>query len=669
MTDSLSQIWNKLTAPQSTDPDEARREYMTKVILVIISAVFWVSVPLMGGTWVIDAVPVDMLIVAVLLSALFSGGWWLAHKGHWRVSGYIVPWLLFALAVRDSYVYGVGATNIMEYTTAILLTAILHGPREQWLALLVSISASMGFQLLHLQRRTTTLADFGYWGVTVGFFYVVVFLLLRFFTAQFQQALDRVRAVAQAMTEEVIARRQAEKEIKEYRDHLEDLVEQRTAELRDSEEKFRELAENLEELVEQRTRELEEERANLAQRVAERTSELRTANAELARAARLKDEFMANMSHELRTPLNAVLGMAEALQEQFMGPLNEAQLKSVRAVEESGRHLLSLINDILDLSKIEAGKLELYLETVSVETISQASLQFIKQMAHKKRIKISFDIEPNLKDIRADQLRLKQILVNLLTNAVKFTPTGGQVGLEVTADVQNEMILFSVWDTGIGISQRDIARLFQPFMQVDSSLSRKHEGTGLGLALVARLARLHGGNVMVESEREKGSRFTVSLPYNLPSCEKDEVDAADEEATSPAPTPCDADATPNKQAPLIMLAEDNETNIQTTADYLRIKGYRVEVARDGIEAVELAKHINPTLILMDIQLPRVNGLEAIRQLRAAAETEAVPIIALTALAMPGDRERCLAAGADDYLSKPVSLKKLVAKMKTFVAEQ
>ncbi|MBI1878896.1 MAG: PAS domain-containing sensor histidine kinase, partial [Chloroflexi bacterium] len=258
---------------------------------------------------------------------------------------------------------------------------------------------------------------------------------------------------------------------------------------------------------------LAEERALLAQRVTERTAELSAANAELARVARAKDEFLASMSHELRTPLNAILGLTEALQEQTRGPLNERQLKSLRTIEESGRHLLALINDILDLSKIEAGKLELQLDRVSLEAVCQASLQFIKEAAAKKKIDVSFTLDTGEATMRADTRRLKQILVNLLSNAVKFTPVGGQVGLVVTGETERQVITFCIWDTGIGIAPEDLPRLFKPFVQVDSSLSRQHEGTGLGLALVTRLVELHGGSLTVESEPSQGSRFIVSLPW------------------------------------------------------------------------------------------------------------------------------------------------------------
>ncbi|MEW5959384.1 MAG: GAF domain-containing protein, partial [Chloroflexota bacterium] len=252
---------------------------------------------------------------------------------------------------------------------------------------------------------------------------------------------------------------------------------------------------------------LEKERALLARRVAERTADLSAANAELARAARLKDEFLASMSHELRTPLTAILGLADVLKLEVYGPLTEKQIKSMNSIEESGRHLLDLINDILDLSKIEAGKLELDLAPLSIQAVCQSSLQFIKQSATKKQLGIFSTYDESVTTLVADERRLKQILVNLLSNAVKFTPDGGQIGLEVRDAPDRQMVNFVVWDTGIGIAQDDIRHLFQPFVQLDSRLARQYTGTGLGLALVRRMVEMHAGGISVESEVNRGTRF------------------------------------------------------------------------------------------------------------------------------------------------------------------
>ena len=261
-------------------------------------------------------------------------------------------------------------------------------------------------------------------------------------------------------------------------------------------------------------RALEEERLRLVERVAERTGELERANRELTRAARSKDEFLANMSHELRTPLTAVLGMTEALRDRVYGELNDKQLRALETVERSGAHLLALINDILDISRIEAGKLELEILPVSLARVCEAGLRMVRGPAEKKRVTLVSRLEADPGAFPADERRLRQILVNLLSNAVKFTPEGGMVTLTVAGD--SERIRFSVRDTGIGIAPEDMERIFEPFTQLDGGFSRFQEGTGLGLALVRRLIHLHGGDLSVESEPGEGSVFTVALPRAFP---------------------------------------------------------------------------------------------------------------------------------------------------------
>ncbi|MCI0725645.1 MAG: ATP-binding protein, partial [Chloroflexi bacterium] len=406
---------------------------------------------------------------------------------------------------------------------------------------------------------------------------------------------------------------------------------------------------------------LEAERALLARCVEERTADLNAFNTELERVVRLKDEFLASMSHELHIPLNAILGMSEALQEQVYGPLNEKQMSSLHSIEENGRHLLSLINDILDLSKIETGKLELEVGLVSVESVCQASLRFIRQDAYKKRLVVNFSCDEAVTTIWADERRLKQVLVNLLSNAVKFTPNGGEIGLEVSGDQAGQAVSFTVWDTGIGIAPGEMRRLFQPFVQLDSRPSRHYTGTGLGLSLVYRMTEMHGGGVAVASQVAQGSRFTVTFPWTLNQKAEKEGDRATGLSTTTHALLDRLTTSSPPQHATILLAEDNEASIAVLNDYLAARGYRVLVARNGQEAVERTVEARPDVILMDIQMPGLDGLEAIRRIRSYKEfADSIPIITLTALVMPGDRERCLAAGANAYMSKPVPLRELVA---------
>lgn len=408
---------------------------------------------------------------------------------------------------------------------------------------------------------------------------------------------------------------------------------------------------------------LQRSNLELEHRVAERTAELHRTNAELEQANRAKDEFLANMSHELRTPLNSILGMSESLMEQRRGLLNERQQISLQVIESSGRHLLELINDILDLSKIEAGMLEYYPQSIRVDEICKASLDFVKSQALKKSITLIYNNEVSVSNISADPRRLKQILVNLLANAIKFTPDHGYVTLEVRTGPDQDRIQFSVIDTGIGIAPDDLVRLFTPFVQVDSNLNRQFEGTGLGLALVQKLTDLHGGSVQVESEVSKGSRFTITLPLVKDMvAQQKSIDSSSELPTREESEKTKLPAEEPLKGGVILLAEDNMANVLTIGEYLEIHGYTIVNAHDGLEAIQRAEETNPDIILMDIQMPVMDGLEAMRRLRENPHFASTPIIALTALAMPGDRERCIQAGADEYMSKPVSLKSLVEKI-------
>ena len=399
--------------------------------------------------------------------------------------------------------------------------------------------------------------------------------------------------------------------------------------------------------------------------------QLQQTNQALARATRLKDEFLANMSHELRTPLNAILGMAEGLQDSVFGEINKAQSTALQTIEYSGAHLLELINDILDVAKIESGQIKLERRYTAVTLLCQSSLAFIKQQALKKRIQLETKLPNNLPDVCLDERRIRQVLINVLTNAVKFTPEEGRITLAASchplpgepeaADSRPKILLrIAVADTGIGIAPDQISKLFQPFVQIDSALNRQYTGTGLGLALVKRLIELHDGQVKVSSKLGVGSCFTVELP------------CATAEPLHPEPTPqpeprLDLNQPKPATYPLILLAEDNEANMRTITSYLSAKGYCILLAKTGEEAIVLARTKGPALILMDIQMPGVDGLEAIRQIRGDHNLADVPIIALTALAMAGDRERCLAAGANDYLSKPIKLKQLAATIQQLLS--
>jgi signal transduction histidine kinase/ActR/RegA family two-component response regulator len=438
-------------------------------------------------------------------------------------------------------------------------------------------------------------------------------------------------------------------------------------------------------------------------------------------ANQAKSEFLAVMSHELRTPLNAILGLSEGLQENIYGELNLLQQSSIATIEQSGQHLLDLITEILDLAKIESGNLELNLVDTNVSQLCDSSLAFVRQLALEKNIQIETHIPPDTDQISIDQLRVRQMLINLLNNAVKFTPTGGKVTLVVNRDLDRSILQFKVIDTGIGIAQENMPKLFQSFVQIDSSLSRQYNGTGLGLALVKRLVEAQNGNIIVTSTPGQGSCFTITLPYvAVYACSPIVAPTSIEHRQiimSPDPIETDRQITPNpdypesesrvpstiaaqisidllstkitqtdsivttplapnsRQQPLILLGEDNKTNIETFSLYLTHSGYDIIVAKNGLEVINLAQFHQPDLILMDIHMPGMDGLISIDKIRHIPEIMHTPIIALTALAMPGDspgamlrqREKCLASGANECLSKPPQLKQLRQTIQQLIA--
>jgi PAS domain S-box-containing protein len=441
--------------------------------------------------------------------------------------------------------------------------------------------------------------------------------------------------------------------------------------------------------------------------------QLQDTNRHLARATRLKDEFLANMSHELRTPLNAILGLSEALQSPVFGPVNDKQKQFLTTIQASGNHLLALINDILDLAKMEAGKLELTLRSVPIQQLCESSLLLVEQQALQKGVQLRLHLDCPLDSITVDALRIRQVLVNLLNNAVKFTPTGGLVTLSVSLDSPESpepspfpgtgafletgaaggddfncptFLYFSVIDTGIGIARADLGKLFQTFVQLDSGLARQYEGTGLGLVLVRRIVHLHGGQVMVDSRLGQGSRFTVALPWpammaaagwdhpagDVPAgvTPAGDVPAGAASAGAGATAGHSSSAMRHSHLPhsLILLAEDQLDSAEMVACYLESHGYQLLLAKDGQAAIALAQTQLPDLVLMDIQMPGMDGFAAIRQFRADRQLAQVPIIALTALAMPGDREKCLAVGANEYLPKPIRLHQLLETIQRLLWE-
>ena len=353
-------------------------------------------------------------------------------------------------------------------------------------------------------------------------------------------------------------------------------------------------------------------------------------NQEVERANRLKSEFLASMSHELRTPLNTILGFSELLSEQNAGPLNEKQKRFLTHIQHDASHLLALINDVLDLSKIEAGRLELRLEEFPMAVAAAEVLTSIRPLAATKGISLDSDLDTQLM-LQADRLRFKEILYNLLSNAIKFTPSGGRVWIEST--VADGWVSIEVGDTGIGIEPEDQQEIFESFRQVSATTKGVREGTGLGLAITKRLVEHHDGRIWVESEPGKGSRFFFTLRLSQPEKE-------------PA-----AEAAGDHLSPLLLVASHVASWREEILQQLQREGFRVQTAGSGADAFHKAKRLRPDLALLDMELPGKSGWETLHELKASPDTRSIPVIIVTA---EDERKMGAALGAAESLIKPLT---------------
>jgi len=383
-------------------------------------------------------------------------------------------------------------------------------------------------------------------------------------------------------------------------------------------------------------RRLEEEGREFVEQLAVANRELEVRNREVERATQLKSKFLASMSHELRTPLNAIVGFSDLLSEQTAGPLNDKQKRFVNHIKQGSAHLLQLINDILDLSKIEAGMLELRPADFSLKDALPEVLSNIRPLAMAKNIQVGCKLEGQ-HAIYADRVRFKQILYNLLSNAVKFTPNGGRI--EINGWREGNQVYVSVTDTGIGIRPEDQALVFEEFRQAETG-GKAHEGTGLGLTITKRLVEQQGGTIQLQSELGKGSRFTFSLPFGA---------ALSAEQVAENASPVSRITSTSQAKPLVLIVDDEAPSRELVASYLD-GDYRVAMAESGSEALQKAKQVRPDAITLDVFMSKGNGFEALVALRKDPETANIPIIIVSIV---DQKQVGFALGAADYLVKPI----------------
>lgn len=415
---------------------------------------------------------------------------------------------------------------------------------------------------------------------------------------------------------------------------------------------------------------------SLEEQVMDRTTELRKANQELARLNKVKSEFIATMSHELRTPLNSILGFSELLRDDNNNPLTDKQKHYAVNIHTSGNHLLQLINNLLDLAKIESGKFNLQYESIPLRKIVSEVESVIRTLTDKKAQRFEVRLDDAVHFVRVDRMKFTQILYNLLSNAMKFTPQEGQIGLEAeiltdlsspdlgaftssAMEIAETYLVLRVRDTGIGIRQEDQERIFSEFEQADGSHTQSEEGTGLGLALTKKLVELHGGRIAVTSQEGQGSVFTVVIPQTLEALPEtaalsEDVSEELEEEEEEAPFP-----EAEKRGALVLLVEDDAATAELMTHYLNEGGYRVAHVFNGEEAAKRTRELEPLAVILDIMLPGKDGWQILQDLQSDDATRDIPVIILSII---DNRDLGFALGAAEYLVKPITKETLLEKL-------
>ncbi|HTY37145.1 MAG TPA: response regulator [Bacteroidota bacterium] len=410
-----------------------------------------------------------------------------------------------------------------------------------------------------------------------------------------------------------------------------------------------------------------EETRNLSVEIAKRNEELSSKNQEIEKAYKVKSDFLSSMSHELRTPLNSIIGFSSVLLGPSGDPLTDDQRMALEKVLKNGRHLLQLINDILDISKLESGRMTLSVETEDVPSFLSNCLLIVEPLIQSKRLTLTQDIQSNLPSLTTDIVKVRQILVNLLSNAAKFTEKGG-ISIKV-AQQDGGMISFAVKDSGIGIAPKDFGRVFEEFQQVDSSNTRKYKGTGLGLPIARRLARMLGGDLVVDSELGKGSTFTMTIPIRIPQqlVEAQQSAAAPTKRPEPAPAPPQVPLSSALPRPTtdggrvqILSIDDDPDVIEILRKYLVPEGYSIAGALSGDEGLEMAVRMKPAIITLDIMMPKKDGWQVLRELKANPQTRDIPVLIHSIV---DNKPLALSLGAVDVMTKPTDPKRLLSLVK------
>ena len=391
--------------------------------------------------------------------------------------------------------------------------------------------------------------------------------------------------------------------------------------------------------------------ATRSQELAATVGELQAARDQAMEASRTKSSFLANMSHELRTPLNAIIGLTELMSENAQRFGMEKAVEPLRRVLRAGRHLLDLINSILDLSKIEAGKLDLVFETVPIRPMLEEVIGLTKPLAEANKNRLVLDCPETIGTVRADSMRLRQVLLNLLSNACKFTKSG-EVTLRATRSEDNGRgwIEFSVADTGIGMSAEQLGRLFEEFMQADATTTRQFGGTGLGLAITRKLCHLMGGDVSATSVQGKGSTFTVRFPA------REDGTKADGAVSGPVSASLTAPGTDQAERAVVLVIDDDLTARELLTTYLVEQGFAVETASSGIDGLKRARELRPAAITLDVMMPDIDGWTVIAALKGDPALAGIPVVIVTIV---DEAHRGIALGAAGYLTKPVDRDKLL----------